>query len=151
MKEDFRCKTRRVKRQTLCCLFSIVVLSVSAFAQAHTPKAGSPERKALMDALRLPVEKELGRKVIFKVDHLKVLDDWAFMRGLPQQPNGSAIDYRGTSHEQAIKDGIFDDGICALLKRQGDKWTVITYQIGATDVPWVTWGEEFKAPAAIFK
>lgn len=140
-----------VKPRTFCCLVSLFALAVSVYAQAHTPKTGSPERKALMDALRLPVEKELGKKVIFKIDHLKVLEEWAFLRGTPQQPNGKAMDYRGTSHQQAIDDGIFDDGICALLKRQGDKWTVITYQIGATDVPWVTWEEEYKAPAGIFK
>jgi hypothetical protein len=143
--------SRTFKVHSLGCLLSLLALSVSAYAQAYTPKTGSLERKALMDALRIPVEKELGKKVIFKIDQLKVLDDWAFMRGIPQQPNGSAMDYRGTSHEEAIKDGIFDDGICALLKRQGDKWTVIAYQIGATDVPWVTWGEDYKAPAAIFK
>jgi hypothetical protein len=144
-------KTPRFKIQILCCLFSIALFCGSTFAQAYTPKLGSVERKALVDALRIPVEKELRKKVVFKIDHLKVLDDWAFIRGIPLQPDGNAMDYQGTPHQEAIKEGMFDDGICALLKKQGDKWTVIIYQIGATDVPWVGWSEEYKAPASIFK
>jgi hypothetical protein len=144
-------KTPRFKIQILCCLFSIVLFCGSTFAQGYTPKLGSVERKALVDALRIPVEKELRKKVVFKIDHLKVLDDWAFIRGVPLQPDGNAMDYQGTPHQEAIKEGMFDDGICALLKKQGDKWTVIIYQIGATDVPWVGWSEEYKAPDSIFK
>lgn len=137
--------------QILVCLFSLFALCPGSLAQTSTPKAGSLERKALMDALRIPVEKELGKKVLFKIDHLKVLDGWAFLRGLPLQPNGKAVDYRNTPYQERIADGTFDDGICALLKKEGDRWIVITYQIGATDVPWVSWEEEYKAPAAIFK
>ncbi len=130
-------------------LGSLVV--AAAAAQTHTPKPGSAERKALMDALRSPVEKELLKKVVFKVDHLKVQGDWAFLRGVPQQPDGRAMDYRNTPYEEAIKDGLFDDGISALLRRQGGKWKVKIYVIGATDVPWVGWAEEYGAPAAIFE
>ena len=144
-------KTQRFTVQTFCCLFSIIALCSFTFAQTYTPKSGSVERKALMDALRVPVEKELGKKVAFKIDHLKVQGDWAFMRGIPQQVNGKAMDYRDSPYQEAIKEGMFDDGICALLKKQDGEWTVVIYQIGATDVPWVGWDEEYKAPAAIFK
>ena len=130
-------------------LGSLVV--AAAAAQTHTLKPGSAERKALMDALRSPVEKELLKKVVFKVDHLKVQGDWAFLRGVPQQPDGRAMDYRNTPYEEAIKDGLFDDGISALLRRQGGKWKGKISVIGATDVPWVGWAEEYGAPAAIFE
>lgn len=142
---------RQLKIQSLYYIVGIIALCASVFAQTYTPKAGSLERKALMEALRLPVEKELNKKVVFKVDHLKIQGDWAFMRGVPQQPNGKAMDYRGTPYQEAIKEGMFDDGICALLRKDQGKWKVITYQIGATDVPWVTWSEEHKAPAIIFE
>jgi hypothetical protein len=144
-------RNRRVKRESLCALLAMFALCLWGAAQTETPKAGSAERKAIMDALRNPVEKELGKKVVFKVEHLKVLDGWAFMRGLPQQPDGKAVDYRDTPYQERIQDGTFDDGICALLKKQGDKWRVLIFQIGSTDVPWVTWEEEYKAPAAIFQ
>src|ERR1044072_3902091 len=100
-----------------CCLI-LLGFSSSAVAQIYTPKQGSSERKALMDALRVPVEKDLNKKVVFKVDHLKVQGDWAFMRGVPQQPNGARMDYRGTAYQQAIKAGFFDDWICALRSEE---------------------------------
>lgn len=143
--------TQQCKMQALCCLLSILALCSTTFAQAYTPKVGSPERKAIMDALRVPVAKEVKNKVAFKIYHLSVQGDWAFMRGLPQQPDGKAIDYRGTRYQEAIKEGLFDDAICALLKKQGDKWTVVVYKIGATDVPWVDWSAQYKAPDSIFK
>ena len=41
-----------------------------------TPAAGSPERSAILDALRT----RLKTKSRFKVDHLKLAGDWAFVR-----------------------------------------------------------------------
>ncbi len=105
----------------------------------------------MLDALRFPVEKELKRKVIFKVDHLKVQDGWAFLRGVPREAGGKAIDYRGTVYQQAKDDGVFDDWICALLRKQAGEWRVVKYVIGATDVVYENWDQEHKAPAAIFR
>jgi hypothetical protein len=104
-----------------------------------------------MDALREPVEKELKQKVKFNIDTLKVQADWAFMRGAPQQEDGKPIDYSKTAYQEAIKEGFFDEGICALLQRKDKEWKVITYVIGATDVPYVTWDKDYKAPAALFR
>src|SRR5262245_32169727 len=47
--------------------------------QPYTPEKGSPERKAIVDALRVPVERKLRQEVIFKIDHLKVMNGWAFL------------------------------------------------------------------------
>ena len=125
--------------------------SVRAQSEPFTPKAGSAERKAIMDSLRVPVQKRLLKPVVFKVDDLKVQNGWAFLRGVPQQPGGKPMDYTGTGYEQAKKDGIFDDWICALLRKRGSKWEVVKFVIGATDVVYIGWDEEFKAPPAIFK
>ena len=62
-------------------------------SELHTPERGSEERKAIMDALRPPVEKKLRQQVIFKVDHLKVQNGWAFLIGKPQRLDGTAVDY----------------------------------------------------------
>lgn len=117
---------------------------------AATPKKGSPERKAIMDALRVPVEKVLKKKVVFKADHIKTQNGWAFLYGVPMQPNGKKMAYRGTPYEQAEKDGIFDDNFCGLLKKEGGKWKVKRWIIGMTDVAWIGWDKEFKAPKGIF-
>ena len=140
----------RSHRQLVVALF-LSLLSGGGSAQVTTPTAGSAERKAIMDSLRAPVEKRLRKKVVFKVDHLKVEGGWAFLRGVPQQPGGKAMDYRDTGYAGAIREGIFDDWICALLRKQGSRWEVVTFVIGATDVPWVDWGERYKAPPGIFE
>jgi hypothetical protein len=135
----------------LFLLLAVFLSDAAAQGEVSTPRSGDRERRAILDALRVPVEKELGPKVVFKVDHLKVQGGWAFLRGVPQRPGGRAVDYRGTVYGQALEDGVFDDWVCALLRKRGGKWQVVKYVVGATDVPYVGWDEEFGAPAAIFK
>jgi hypothetical protein len=117
----------------------------------YTPKTGSVERKAIMDALRVPVQRELKQPVIFKVDHLKVLQGWAFMRGVPKRPDGGSVSYKGTPYQEALEAGAFDDWICALLQKREGKWQVVIHVIGATDVVYEGWDRKYKAPSAIFE
>ncbi|HVK03781.1 MAG TPA: hypothetical protein VM490_09910 [Armatimonadaceae bacterium] len=141
------------RREAALALAATLLLPFpTAYAQAvRTPKPGSAERKALMDALRVPIEKKLKRPVIFKVDVLKVQGNWAFLRGAPLQKNGKPMDYRGTVYAEAIKEGAFDDSVCALFKRERGKWKLVTHALGNTDVAWDTWDEDYGAPPAIFK
>jgi hypothetical protein len=142
----------RSLRFLLPALVIICAAAGAASAQgARTPAPGSAERKAIADALRAPVEKELRQKVVFKIDHLKVSGDWAFLRGVPQRPGGGRVDYSATPYQQRIEDGVFDDWICALLRKRAGKWQVVRYVIGATDVVYEGWDEEYKAPPAIFR
>jgi len=99
-------------------LFVTNTLSQSA---AYTPKQGSPERTAIMDALRKPVEEKLKQKVIFNVSHLKVQDGWAFLYGTPQQPGGKPIDYSITPFKEEYKEGGFDNNFSALLRKKDDQ------------------------------
>ncbi|GAB4459783.1 MAG: hypothetical protein OHK0029_22850 [Armatimonadaceae bacterium] len=117
----------------------------------YTPKPGTKERKAIMDALRVPVQKDLMKKVIFKIDTLNVLGEWAFLRGVPLQPDDKPMNYRGTRYQEAQDEGAFDDSITALLRKMKGKWTVVTFNIGATDVVWETWDKDYKAPRAVFR
>ena len=141
---------RRISWALLAALLLFNPVPLSA-QQPYTPERGGAERKLIIDALRMPVRKRLGREVIFKIDHLKVQDGWAFMRGVPQQSNGAPMDYRGTVYQQAIDDGIFDNWICALFRKQGGKWRVVAYEIGATDVVYEGWDKKYKAPLAVFR
>jgi hypothetical protein len=141
----------RSLRLFLPALVIIVAVAGAASAQeGHTPAPGSAERKAIADALRAPVEKELRQKVVFKIDHLKASGDWAFLRGVPQRPGGGRVDYSATPYRQRIEDGVFDNWICALLRKRAGKWQVVKYVIGATDVVYEGWDEEYKAPSSIF-
>ena len=127
----------------MCC-------TLWAQEQAYTLKVGSPARKAVLGALRSAVQQELRKPVVFKVDHLKVQDGWAFMRGVPRHPSGRPMNYQGTPYQEAIKQGMFDDWICALLQKQRGHWQVVVYAIGATDVPYTGWEQQYHAPQGIF-
>ena len=116
----------------------------------NVPERGSAERKAIVDALRVPVEKMVKQPVIFKIDHLKTQNNFAFLLGKPERPDGTALDYSGTGYQEAVDAGAFDDGIVALLRKVNGKWKVIQYVIGATDVPYVEWDKKYGAPKGIF-
>ena len=139
-------------------IFSLLIVALAAGPQAlgqkqqpYTPKQGDAERQAIMSALRAPVEKQLKQKVVFKIDHLKVQGDWAFLRGVPQQPGGAALDYKGTPYQTAVDEGAFDDGIVALLRKRKGRWQVVQFVVGATDVPYIGWDKKYRAPSAIFE
>ncbi len=127
--------------------------SLLAAERTYTPERGTLERKEIDNTLRGAVEKELKKPVIFKIDVLKVRNGWAFLRGIPLEKSGKRMDYRGTSYQKLINAGMFDDWICALLRkeRNGARWRVVVYALGATDVPFVGWVERYHAPPGIFK
>jgi len=132
-------------------LSALLLLCLAAPAAPAPTKGGAQsERKAILAALRVPVQKELKKSVVFKVDHLKTRGGWAFMTGVPLQPGGKKMDYRGTPYQAARDEGVFDDWVCALLRKKNGKWTVTRYEIGATDVVWSGWDRRYKAPSDIF-
>src|SRR4051794_38415350 len=138
-------------RKLVTLTFIICLAASAAAAQGvYTPEKGSPERKAILDALRLPVEKRLKQKVIFATDNFNVSGNWAFIAGQPQAPDGGRPDYSRTSYADAVSSGMFDSNIFALLKKTAGAWRVVTFQIGCTDVCFLPWQKQYKAPKAVF-
>ena len=138
-------------RKSFFGLFIILVLACSAFAQkVYTPAKGSAERTAILDALRVRVEKGLKQKIVFNVENFNVQGSWAFLSGDPQNAKGGRPNYRGTEYQEAIDAGMFDNNFFAVLKKTSGKWKVVTYAIGCTDVCYATWWRDYKAPKAIF-
>ena len=116
-----------------------------------TPKVGSPVRTQVLDAFRAKTKGILkGKKVVFKVDHMKQLDDWVFFKGVGQNPDGSKLDYHGTEFQKAINDDMFEDWCCALFHRSKGKWKVIDWSWGGTDVSYDGWWDRHNAPRSIF-
>jgi hypothetical protein len=72
----------------------LLMLAVSQLVQADsgptTPPPGSAERKAICDALRVPVMKDFGVKPVFVIQTLVVMDGWAFMAAGLQREDGTA-------------------------------------------------------------
>jgi hypothetical protein len=130
-------------------LLIVLLAPLQAMADARfwTPKMGSSERKAVLDAARVPVEKDLGQEIGFQVKTLRVTPDWAFVHGTPKRPDGKPIDYSKSIYAQDVKDGSFNEGAAVLLAREGASWRLVTYSVGFGDVVWDSWDEEFGAPA----
>lgn len=139
-----------LKKSLFSLTIVLALVSVSLAQKVYTPAKGSTERTAILTALRLPVEKELKQKVQFSVENFKSNGTWAFLSGDPQNMNGGRPNYKGTEYQEAIDSDMFDNNFFALLKKTGGKWKVVTYAIGCTDVCYLSWWKEHKAPKAIF-
>lgn len=135
-------------RALLACV--LVASSVPVLAQkATTPKMGSAERTAILDAIRPRTEKAVGMKVKFEVTHLKVAKGFAFLMANPVRTNGKKIDWTKTRYAQDIADGIFDPSVMALFKKSGKTWKVLEWSFGATDYPAEEWVKNHHAPRTI--
>ncbi len=119
--------------------------------ETRTPPPGSAERKEIMDALRIPAEKDLGQPVAFVVGQLRVSGSWAFARVEPQRPDGSKIDYSKTRYAEAQREGMFDAGGEALLRRRGGEWEVVHWRFGGTDTEIQVWQEKYHLPGDLFE
>lgn len=133
----------------LCCLF---LLTSQGFGQKeHTPAAGTAERKAIMDALRGPAERDLKTPVIFKVSRLRVAGGWAFAQVAPIRPDGGKIDFSRTIYREQMDLGMFDPQGEALLRLDKSGWKVIEWAFGSTDVPSAAWPEKYRLPKSLFE
>jgi hypothetical protein len=138
-------------RKSLVVVSWILLGSAAVLAQnIYTPAPGSPERKGIMDASRIPIEAKLKKQVVFKVERLKVENGWAFMIATPQTSDGR-LAYGGTEYEQGLREGMVSGEVIVLLHWIRDRWRVVTYSIGPTDVVYENWDRKYDAPPALFK
>jgi hypothetical protein len=138
-------------KRSFLSLSIILAFASATFAQKiYTPEKNSSERAAILNALRVPVEKELKQKISFNIDKFNVQGVWAFLSGTPEKPEGGAPDYKKTPYKRAIEQEAFDNNFFALLKKTGGKWKIVTYAIGCTDVCYATWWQDYNAPKAVF-
>lgn len=142
---------RLISMSLICYLCILSVNQGFASENFYAQKSGNYERKQINSTLRKVVEKELKKPVIFRIDALKLSNRWAFFRGTVLEKSGKPIDYRGTPYQELIDAGTFDDWICALFRKKGNQWQLVTHVIGATDVPFIDWVDRYGAPSSIFK
>ena len=139
-----------LKGMTRFVILSIGLAGAVSAQTVRTPEKGSVERAAILSALRAPVERELKQKIVFNLDHFRIVGSWAFLGGEPQSPSGGQPNYRGTKYQGARDADMFDNNIFALLRKTGGKWKVVTYAIGCTDVCYADWWRRYKAPKPVF-
>ncbi len=137
-------------RRHFLIAYAVSVLPVSSvFAgEIYEPKRGSPERKAILDALRPVMEAQMRGPVEFVIHKLRVVDGWAFVVADPQRPGGTSIDI----HETAFADEAgYMDGFTtyALLRRKNGVWYLFDHAIGPTDVFYEIWPQQYGAPRSL--
>lgn len=115
-----------------------------------TPGRGSKERAAIMDAARGPVSAAIGQTVIFVVSVLRTDGEWAYLQATPKNPDGSDLDWAKTRFAEDFADGIMDDQVMVLLRKQGGRWSTVDHVIGPTDVYWYNWIDGYGLPEALF-
>lgn len=138
-------------RRAAVCALVLAFFQLTSYAPSATAAEGvvAPQgvvRKAILDALRAPVAKELGPPIEFVVKQIGVLQEWSFVMADLQRPGGVEIDWANT-----VCSGDVSHLVGGLLRQEGEGWTVVDYVLCPTDVTWATWPEEHGAPAALFE
>ena len=108
-------------------------VALAQFEVVATPPAGSPQRRAILDALRPAIEARLGPDIEFVVRSIDIRGGWAVVTADPQRRGGRAIDARRYFPADDLE---FMDGITvtAVMRFQGGRWRHVQHAIGATDV-----------------
>ncbi len=94
-----------MKKSLIILLFLFTFIFAS---EPYTPKRGTAERAAIMDALRIEVKKYHNIDVLFVVRTLKLKDGWAWAITAPMSKDGA-------NH--------YED-IVALLHKENNTWSV---------------------------
>lgn len=119
----------------LAALLGSLLLQTPALAQVNAtaaPAPGTPQRAAILNALRPPIQTELRGPVEFVVECIRVHNGWAFVMAEPQRPGGRAID-NNSIPDADIRDGLT---VTAVLRYRNNRWRPIEQAVGATDVWW---------------
>jgi hypothetical protein len=114
----------------LTLLFAVALAS-GALPPPPAVTISASDRKAILSELRVPVEKRLGKRVVFVVTTLRVERDWAFAQVEPQRPGSRKIDGRVYfPDEWEYMDGLTTT---AILRKRGARWRILAMKIGALD------------------
>jgi hypothetical protein len=106
----------------------------------YTPKPGSAERKAIIDALRKPVMKKVKTRVIFELGYFKVRDGWAMVSGSARKADGTSFG-----------DEFLWGEVTALLRKEKKAWRVLEWGFASgTDVFDDARKKYPRAPSSIF-
>lgn len=119
---------------------------VPAVAGAAEPPPGSPLRKAVLDAMRVRTEQDLGPPIQYLIKGMNVEGNIAFVAAEPQRMNGQKIDWRRFPFYQTMEAGGMSDEVAALLRFEGGAWRVEEYAFGFTDVVWIDWPTKHRFP-----
>jgi len=150
--------------RALWSLIVIVVLAVSAagcasrasseYAPGSQPGKSSTaaaERAAVLDTVDAAVTDDVGQPVSLVPQSVSIRLPFAAVAAAPLADDGSQIDFSASpKYSAAVNAGAFDAQVLALLKHTDTGWTVLEYELGATDFPGQEWARAHGAPEDIF-
>jgi len=99
-------------------ILALLAFGAFAHAEVYEPKPGSPERKGIMDAMRPPVSKYVGKEVKF-TGKPEVSGEWAKYWG-----KAEAADGKPPKGDVAIE---MQYDLFALLHKIDGKWKVVSW------------------------
>lgn len=109
------------------------------------PAAGSAERKAIMEALRGPVAKHVGKRVTF-TGKVKICGEWATFS------EGGAAPTDGVPPKDENVAGEMELDLFALLRKSGGQWKVLHWAFAGDIGPMVEARKKFPAvPKALLR
>lgn len=82
--------------RAMMCLVVFCAVLATAFwstplAKPYTPKPGSAERTAILNALRVPIQREAGEKIVFHHVTIRVENGWAWVVALSKDKSGKKM------------------------------------------------------------
>lgn len=94
----------------------LIFTGLARAGEVREPKIGSPERKAIMETMRGPVSKHIGKRVTF-TGEVKVCGAWATFQGDAAPTDGVA--------PKGDAAGDLELDFFALLRLEKGKWTLL--------------------------
>ena len=131
--------------RTLLLLF---LLSTLGDAAPVVPQKGSKEFREIMAAVTDPVEDAVHQPVTFRVNHIRMEKDWAFVDALPLTRDGKRINYAGTMFEDWSEEA--DEVLWVLLRHKRGRWYIVEKEFFTAEATWIDWPRYFRAPPGIF-
>lgn len=102
--------------RTITCILLLISAGTSRAAEVRESKIGSPERKAIMETMRGPVSKHIGKRVTF-TGGVKICGEWATFQG-----NAAPTDGVAPKGDAA---GELELDFFALLRLENGRWTLL--------------------------
>ena len=130
------------------CLFCLLMLVSVVEAAPMVPGKESKEFREIMAAVADPVEDAVHQRVTFRINHIMMEKDWAFVDALPLTMDSKRINYAGTMFEEWIEEA--DEVLWVLLRYKRGRWYIVEREFFTTEATWIDWPQYFRAPRGIF-
>ncbi|MCF1420764.1 hypothetical protein [Mangrovimonas futianensis] len=105
--------------------FSLKVCSQEVIDFKIKTSENATERKEMLDLLRIEVKQDINQEVLFKVNHFKLLGNYAWFKGDAIERNGKELIFPDNSYDCCHVEGLF--------MNKNNKWELIEIGLFSTD------------------